>query len=132
MATKAKKAKAKAKKTKTKTSRLTKELLETARDMLASGLLTKTAHDKITMRQVGVAQYTLGPAYLFAASFVWRCLSGRTVVLFPHSPHRTGLAPLAHPALGQALMPSPTAGCASAPAIGPASGSRRGIGQGSV
>ena len=42
MATKAKKAKAKTKKTKAKTSRLTKELLETARDMRASGLLTKT------------------------------------------------------------------------------------------
>jgi putative transcriptional regulator len=55
MATKAKKAKAKTGKTKAKTSRLTKELLETARDMRASGLLTKTAHDKITMRHVGVA-----------------------------------------------------------------------------
>ena len=45
----------KAKKTKAKTSRLTKELLETARDMQASGLLTKAAHDKITMRHVGIA-----------------------------------------------------------------------------
>jgi putative transcriptional regulator len=41
--------------TKPKTSRLTKELLETARDMHASGLLTKAAHDKITMRHVGIA-----------------------------------------------------------------------------
>ena len=36
-----------------KASRLTKELLETARDMHKSGLMTKTAHDKITMRHVG-------------------------------------------------------------------------------
>jgi putative transcriptional regulator len=41
MATKTKKAKA---------SRLTQELLETARDMRKSGLLTKAAHEKITMR----------------------------------------------------------------------------------
>jgi len=41
MATKAKKA---------KTSRLTRELLETAQDMRASGLLTKAALAKITMR----------------------------------------------------------------------------------
>jgi putative transcriptional regulator len=34
----------------TKVSRLAKELLETADDMRASGLLTKTAHEKITMR----------------------------------------------------------------------------------
>jgi putative transcriptional regulator len=39
---------------KTKTSRLTQELLETARDMRRSGLLTKAAHDKITMRHIGV------------------------------------------------------------------------------
>jgi putative transcriptional regulator len=45
----------KTKKTKAKTSRLTKELLETARDMHASGLLTKAAHNKITMRHVGIA-----------------------------------------------------------------------------
>lgn len=44
----------KTKKTKDKTSRLTKELLETARDMQKSGLLTKAAHDKITMRHVGI------------------------------------------------------------------------------
>jgi putative transcriptional regulator len=54
MATKAKKTKAKTGK-KTKTSRLTEELLETTRDMHRSGLLTKAAHDKITMRHVGVA-----------------------------------------------------------------------------
>jgi hypothetical protein len=35
---------------------------------------------------------------------------------------------LAHPALGQALMRSPTAGYASAPAAEPVSGSRRGTG----
>lgn len=43
MATKPRKAKA-------KPSRLARELLETAQDMRASGLLTKTAHEKITMR----------------------------------------------------------------------------------
>jgi putative transcriptional regulator len=48
MATKAKKAKA-------KTSRLTRELLETARDMHKSGILTKAAHEKITMRHSGIA-----------------------------------------------------------------------------
>jgi putative transcriptional regulator len=51
MATKTKKTD----KTKPKTSRLTQELLETARDMRASGLLTGAAHDKITMRHVGTA-----------------------------------------------------------------------------
>jgi putative transcriptional regulator len=45
----------KTRKTKVATSRLTRELLETARDMHASGLLTKTAHHKITMRHVGIA-----------------------------------------------------------------------------
>ena len=44
-----------AKKTKkAKASRLTRELLETARDMHASGLLTKAAHEKITMRHRGI------------------------------------------------------------------------------
>ena len=36
------------------TSRLTSEILETARDMRKSGLMTKAAHDKITMRHLGV------------------------------------------------------------------------------
>ena len=53
----------KAKKTKVKTSRLTKELLETAHDMHASGLLTKAAHDKITMR------HATAPALATAAQF---------------------------------------------------------------
>jgi putative transcriptional regulator len=43
-----------AKKTKTN-RRLTEELLETAQDMRASGLLSKTAHEKITMRHLGEA-----------------------------------------------------------------------------
>jgi putative transcriptional regulator len=47
MATKARK--------KEKTSRLTKELLETARDMHKSGLLTKAAHNKITIRHLAVS-----------------------------------------------------------------------------
>jgi len=37
-------------KRKAKTSRLTSELLETARDMRAIGLISKAAHEKITMR----------------------------------------------------------------------------------
>ncbi len=40
----------KSRKTKASTNRLTEELLETARDMQLSGLLTKAAHSKITMR----------------------------------------------------------------------------------
>jgi putative transcriptional regulator len=40
----------KARKPKAKMSRLAKELLETASDMRSSGLLTKEAHEKITMR----------------------------------------------------------------------------------
>lgn len=45
---------AKAKK-KAKTSRLAKELLETAHDMHKSGLLSKAARDKITMRHLGAS-----------------------------------------------------------------------------
>jgi putative transcriptional regulator len=37
-------------KRKAKTSRLTSELLETARDMRAIGLISKAGHEKITMR----------------------------------------------------------------------------------
>jgi hypothetical protein len=33
--------------------RLTEELLETAQDMRASGLLSRVAHEKITMRYLG-------------------------------------------------------------------------------
>ena len=48
---------AKAKKAKPRkgNSRLTRELLETSRDMHASGLMTKAARDKITMRHLGAA-----------------------------------------------------------------------------
>ena len=35
--------------------RLTEELLETAQDMRASGLMSKAAHEKITMRHLGDA-----------------------------------------------------------------------------
>jgi len=45
----------KSRKTKAAASRLTEELLETARDMHASGVLTKVAHHKITMRHAGMA-----------------------------------------------------------------------------
>ena len=41
-----------------------------------------------------------------AASFVWRCLNGSTMAPFPHPAHRTGLADLPHPALGQDFTPS--------------------------
>ena len=47
MAKKTKKAR-----TKSGNSRLTQELLETARNMHASGLMTKAAHEKITMRHI--------------------------------------------------------------------------------
>jgi putative transcriptional regulator len=47
MATKTKKAKRRPSE-----SRLTGELLETARDMRASGLMTDAAHDNITMRHM--------------------------------------------------------------------------------
>jgi putative transcriptional regulator len=40
-----------------KANRLTEELLETARDMQESGLLTKTAHAKITMRHLGSSDF---------------------------------------------------------------------------
>jgi hypothetical protein len=45
-----------------------------------------------------------------AAPFVWRCPSTRSIAPFPHPAHRTGRAALPHPALGQDLTPSPTAG----------------------
>jgi putative transcriptional regulator len=38
--------------------RLTEELLETAQDMRASGLMSKAAHEKITMRHLGEALIT--------------------------------------------------------------------------
>jgi putative transcriptional regulator len=44
-----------AKKTKTN-RRLTEELLETAQDMRASGLISKAAHEKITMRHLSDAR----------------------------------------------------------------------------
>jgi len=47
-----------------------------------------------------------------AAPFVWRCLNNQAVTPFPHPAHRTGLADLPHPALGQDTTPSPTTGCA--------------------
>lgn len=40
---------------KTKMSRLTRELLETADDLKASGILTKAGHEKITKRHIGKA-----------------------------------------------------------------------------
>ena len=46
---------------------------------------------------------TVGRTYLFAAPFVWRCLTGSTAAPFPHPAHRTGHADLPHPALGQDL-----------------------------
>ena len=45
-------------------SRLTRELLETAQDMHASGLMTKAARDKITMRHFGAAVSSNPPAKL--------------------------------------------------------------------
>jgi putative transcriptional regulator len=45
-------------------TRLTLELLETARDMHASGLLTDVLRDKITMRHLGGAATPADPAEL--------------------------------------------------------------------
>src|SRR5687768_925858 len=45
-----------------------------------------------------------------AAPFGRRCPTSQTIAPFPHPAHRTGRALLTHPALGQALMLSPTAG----------------------
>src|SRR5476649_2724169 len=45
-----------------------------------------------------------------AASFVWRCPNNFTLTPFPHPAHRTGHADLPHPALGQDITPSYTAG----------------------
>ena len=45
---------------------------------------------------------------------VQRCPKSQTMAPFPHPAHRTGLADLPHPALGQNIMPSPTAGCCRA------------------
>ena len=68
----------------------------------------------------------LGRACLFAAPFVWRCLSGSTVAPFPHPPHRTGQADFLHPALGQDLTPSSTARRAQAGSDVRARSARRG------
>ena len=48
-------AKTKANRARKRNSRLTRELLETARDMRASGIMTKAAHEKITLRHIGNA-----------------------------------------------------------------------------
>jgi hypothetical protein len=53
---------------------------------------------------------TLGRTYPFAAPFVWRCLRSSPMAPFPHPAHRTGRADFRHPALGQDITPSPTAG----------------------
>ena len=68
----------------------------------------------------------LGRAYLFAAPFVWRCLSGSTMTPFPHPAHRTGHADFPHPALGQDLTPSSTARRAQAQSGGRARSTRTG------
>ena len=39
-------------------ARLTKELLETVKDMRASGIMDKAAHEKITMRHLGDVKKT--------------------------------------------------------------------------
>jgi len=50
------------------TSRLTSELLETARDMRKSGLMTKAAHDKITMRHLGVTDTAKATAAMLSGA----------------------------------------------------------------
>ena len=58
---------------------------------------------------------SVSPGSTVAAPFVWRCLNCLNMTPFPHPAHRTGRADFLHPALGQVIMPSPTAGygCAS-------------------
>jgi hypothetical protein len=51
-----------------------------------------------------------------AAPFVWRCLISLATTPSPHPARRTGHADFPHPALGQALMLSPTEGCGFATA----------------
>src|SRR6266581_1737116 len=52
----------------------------------------------------------VGLSIAVAAPFGWRCPMSQTMAPFPHPAHRTGHADLPHPALGQDLTPSPTAG----------------------
>jgi hypothetical protein len=56
----------------------------------------------------------LGKAYLLSDPFVRRCLTSLAMRPFPHPAHRTGLAPLTHPALGESLTMSPTENCSFA------------------
>src|ERR1700730_565863 len=61
-----------------------------------------------------------------AAPFVWRCLSGSAITLFPHPAHRTQQADFPHCALGQDLTPLPTTGRAHAGSDVRARSARRG------
>ena len=74
----------------------------------------------------GCGAVAVGRACVLAAPFVWRCLSGQGMAPFPHPSHRTGHADFPHPALGQDLTPSPSAGRARAPSGARDPGSRRG------
>ena len=49
---------------------------------------------------------TVGLSIAVAAPFGWRCPMSQTMAPFPHPAHRTGLADLPHPALGQDFTPS--------------------------
>ena len=71
--------------------------------------LSKIIDNLITSR-VGMWRGSLRPGLSVSAPFVWRCLSSQAVAPFPHPAHRTGRADFPHPALGQDIMPSPTAG----------------------
>jgi hypothetical protein len=71
---------------------------------------------------------TLGANISVSASFVWRCLTSSAMAPFPHPAHRTGHADFPHPALGQDIMPSPTAGCRFARSDARARSARRGAG----
>jgi putative transcriptional regulator len=58
-------------------TRLTKELLETVKDMRASGIMDKAAHEKITMRHLGDADAIpiVAPSQ---AAISARCVKKRT------------------------------------------------------
>lgn len=98
-----------------------RQWLEKSRVTLYRSLvfMSKSTRDRLTKRvESRCDAVMLGSAYLFAASFVWRCLTSLTMTPFSHPAHRTGHALLTHPALGQNIMPSPTEGFAEALADG--------------
>src|SRR5215510_1626226 len=67
-------------------------------------------NDAVFLGRVGMWRGGCRLGLAVAAPFVWRCLNIRTMTPFPHPSHRTGRADFPHPALGQDITPTPTAG----------------------